>query len=102
MGTVFKVITSKEWDITTLAEKLREVLGPVEVQVETGLPTTQPTSTPIIEYEGRGYVRHLGRGIVLEDSTPGDTYLEDVVPEGRYQIVVRFFALPAGDTSSSE
>lgn len=51
----------------------------------------------IWSYDGRVEVRPLGRGITLDDLSPGELrHLEDTVPEGRY--IARLTFEPVSET----
>ncbi len=50
----------------------------------------QPASgRPLLQYEGRIYIRPLGRGVVLEDDV-NQMYLEDL-PDGYYRAEIRIW-----------
>jgi hypothetical protein len=54
-----------------------------------------------IEYEGRVYVRPIGRGVVLLDGNLKDQHFEDVVPEGYYHLKFEFERLEGKEEATA-
>ena len=46
---------------------------------------------PLFSYDGKVYIRPVGRGIVLRELGDGGTYLDDVVRDGDYGMRVEIF-----------
>lgn len=56
----------------------------------------------VFKYDGRVYVRPVGRGVVMLDSIrERELYVEDCVPDGYYRLRLTFESLPEDEARAA-
>lgn len=95
-STVYKSQTEiwVGWQCSTQeqAEAARNFMSDLRILLSGAVSASSETgpSDPSFSYRGLAYARPIGRGVVLEE-LDGQPHLEDVLPEGDYDIEIKAF-----------